>query len=153
MGKFKRSADAYLQKLKPVFRFQNFYAQKESLLSEGFLEPETGKGILVKVFIDLTSDKSQPYIIFFDDKTLSFDLVSSPVTIEKIIDRHEELSDSRLLGVGSLRVEADKTFFTETEGENNPLAAALLWAANLSTNLKPNNGFEVLQTFLEPSLK
>ena len=153
--KLKRThSEAYFKKMAPVFNFNEFYTKAPCLINEGILETydQSNKVFaLVRVFVDSSLEKSQPYVIFISKtKAMVFlDLVSSPITLEEIIENHEKISTDHLIfGVGSLNVENKKVILKE--GKNACLAAALLWAVDFESNLDPESGLVIVENFLNP---
>jgi len=150
----KKCSDPYLQKFSSVRKFQEYYTNEACIISEAVLEDidETNKKfVLVRVFVE-TVNKRQPYVIFINkrEKIVFIDLISSPTSLEKIIDKHEKLSpDHELFGVGNL-ITKDKRIFLTESGQNDELAAALLWAVNSEVNLDPKIGQGIITEFLNP---
>jgi hypothetical protein len=138
----------------PVFNFNEYYTKSPCLISEGILETydESNKVFaLVRIFIDLSSENNQPYVIFIKKtkKMIILDLVSYPKTLEEIIEKHEKISvDHLILGVGSLKVKDKKIILKE--GKNANLSAALLWTVDFESNLSPESGLVIVKNFLNP---
>jgi hypothetical protein len=149
----KKSSDAYLQKMMSVYAFQEYYTNAACLINEAVLEDydETNKRfVLVRVFVE-TVDQQQPYVIFINqhEKMVSIDLISSPTSLEKIIEKHEKIAPKHsLFGTGSLTTK-NKEIFVKSN-QNDDLAAALLWSVNSQVNLSPKIGLEIVKEFLNP---
>lgn len=147
-------SEAFLQKMKPVQIFNEFYTKTPCLISEGILEVEnkSDRFALVRVFIDLSVDGNQPYIIFINQtKEMVFlDLISYSKAIEQIAETHEKVSNSHIIyGVGSLNV-MSKNVLLSGERRNDNVVASLLWATNLESNLRPETGLSLVKKILCP---
>ena len=156
MNKLKRThSEAYLQKMRSVFYFNEFYAKNPCSIGEGILQTydKSKKDFaLVRIFIDLSLKESQPYVIFINklEGFVSLDLVSTPKTSEEIAKNHLVISPDHLIfGIGSLIVK-DATVFLQPENQPDVLAAALLWAADFECNLNPESGLDSINEFLSP---
>jgi hypothetical protein len=146
-------SEAFLQKMRPVFVFNEFYTKTPCLISEGILEAQDqpDKFALVRVFIDLSVGGNQPYIIFINKtkEMVVLDLVSYPGAIEKIAETHEKISSGHLIyGVGSLDVISKSVRLGEKRKDH--FVASLLWATDLESNLKPGTGLSLVKQFLCP---
>jgi hypothetical protein len=148
-------SEAFLQKIKSVFIFNEFYAKNPSLIGEGILEPheESNKNFaLVRVFVDLSVDKDQPYIIFVNktENIIFLDLVSRLEAIEKIAENHEKISNGHLIyGVGVLK-NANGKIVLQKEKKNDNFVAALLWTADFESNLGIEMGLGLVKQLLCP---
>jgi hypothetical protein len=148
-------SEAFLQKMKPVGIFNEFYTKTPCLIGEGILEAHENidkNFALVRVFIDLSADRSQPYIIFVNkiENMMFLDLVSRAEAIEKIAENHEQISSGHLIyGVGMLKNE-DGVITLQREKKNDNLVAALLWAVDFESNLNQEIGLGLVKQLLCP---
>jgi hypothetical protein len=148
-------SEAFLQKMKPVGIFNEFYTKTPCLIGEGILETHENSDknfALVRVFVDLSVDRDQPYIIFINktENIMFLDLVSRAEVIEKIAENHEQISNGHLIyGVGLLKHEG-QTIILQREKKNDNLVAALLWAADFESNLSIETGLSLVKQLLCP---
>jgi len=140
-------------RLSSVHAFKSFYFQEPCVAKATVLETDDASNkayVLAQVFVNLTGE-SQPYAIFTERKNeaIFLELISFSASLEEIINKHTGLSPKRILiGVGSLRA-SDKVAFKN--GKLDDLAATLLWAVDLPTNLSPKIGLETVKEFLNPT--
>lgn len=148
-------SEAFLQKMKPVCIFNEFYTKTPCLIGEGILETHENSDknfALARIFVDLSVDDSQPYIIFINktENMMFLDLVSRAEAIEKIAENHEQISTGHLIyGVGVLKIK-DGAIVLQKEKKNDNLVAALLWAADFESNLNPEMGLGLVKQLLCP---
>lgn len=138
--------DAFLGKLSSFHNFLNYYLKKNCLLETVILENEK-KGdryALVRVFIDFDHDE-MPYSIFINnkEKIVFIDFVAGN---QEVVENHLNFSPEQSVFVSGKIKKQEKIILKESDF----LAAALLSAVEVETNLDPKNGFEELEKIMSP---
>lgn len=138
--------DAFLKKLSSVYNFKTHYFKDNCLLETIILENDnkSERYALVRIFVDLDNNEI-PYSIFINNKkkVVFIDLIAGN---KEVIKNHLNFSSEQKVFVSGVMQKKEKIILEKSSF----LAAALLSAAEIKTNLDPKKGFEEVERILNP---